>query len=151
MRIQDAYKLIHQASLGAGHAVASLEMARQWIQRELAEMGDGPAEPVLDPISPDGEIVRIHLRPYAARGGDPEALLTAFFRTANEFTGKIQTLKDGLEILAGLRQFPAVEMHEFAQTIRAQGYPAVHHSPEYSRLYRPAYRVIWREQISWSG
>ncbi|HZW04755.1 MAG TPA: hypothetical protein VFF68_12555, partial [Anaerolineaceae bacterium] len=53
MQIQDEYKLIHQAALGSEHAVDSPEMARKWLIQEAAAMGNGPDEPVFDPISDD--------------------------------------------------------------------------------------------------
>jgi hypothetical protein len=145
MQIQDVYKLIHQAALGSEHTISSHEDARTWMERELAEMSAGHDEPVIDPISDDGQILRVHLRPFIVQGGDPETLLNAFIRTANEYRGDVQTLKNYWNIAASLGYFPAAEMEDFIQSMQAQGYPAVHHSPEYERLYRPAYRVVWRK------
>lgn len=58
------------------------------------QLGDEDAEPAIDRISADGQIVRVHLRPFLTENGDPEALLTAFVRTANEFHGDEQVLKN---------------------------------------------------------
>jgi hypothetical protein len=80
IQIQDVYKLIHQAALGSEHAISNLDGARKWMERELAEMGAGSDEPVIDPISTDHQIVRIHVRPFVAQGGNPETLLDAFIR-----------------------------------------------------------------------
>jgi hypothetical protein len=148
MQIQDVYKLIHQAALGSEHAISSIEGARKWMERELAEMSTGPDEPVVDPISADDQIVRVHLRPYVAQGGAPETLLDAFLRTANEYRGDLQVLKDCWNTASAMQCFPSAEMDDFIQSMQAQNYPAVHHSAEYERLYRPAYRVIWRKFIS---
>ena len=63
MQARDVYKLLHQAAMGSEHAVTDIASARAWLERELAEIGPGPAEPLVDPISPDGQIARIHLRP----------------------------------------------------------------------------------------
>jgi hypothetical protein len=147
MQLQDVYKLIYQAALGAEHTIADLEGTRQWLERELAEMGEGPDEPVMESISDDGPMVRVHLRPYVAQGGDPEALLGAFVRTANEYRGRVQTLKNNWSIVAGLGYHSVVEMEAFTQSVQARDYPAVHHSTEYKRLYRPAYRVVWQKFI----
>jgi hypothetical protein len=147
MQIQDVYKLIHQAVMGSEHAISSVEGARQWMERELAEMGTGPDEPVVDPISADDQIIRVHLRPYVAQGGTPETLLDAFLRTANEYRGDIGVLKDYWKTAIGTQHFPSAEMDEFIESMQAQNYPAVHHSPEYERFYRPAYRVIWQKFI----
>lgn len=147
MQIQDVYKLVHQAALGSEHAVSSLEGVRKWMERELAEMGEGPVEPVLDPISEDGQILRVHLRPFVAGGGDPSVLLDAFIQTANEYRGDAQTLKTYWKSATNVGHFPPAEMDDFIQSMQAEIYPAVHHSPQYESLYRPAYRVVWRKFI----
>ena len=147
MQIQDVYKLIHQAALGSEHAISDPESVRNWMERELAEMGVGPDEPVVDPISEDEQIVRVHLRPFMEQGGDSYKLLDAFIRTPNEFRGDIKVLKNYLNIAIATQHFPSAAMDEFIESMQAQNYPAVHHSPEYERLYRPAYRVVWRKLI----
>ena len=70
MEIRDLYKLILQAARGSEHVVSDLTVARGRLVREWLELADGPGEPVVDPISPDGRIVRVHLRPYLAASGD---------------------------------------------------------------------------------
>ena len=84
LQIQDLYKLLHQAAMGSEHAVSDRGSVERWMTRELLEMGTGTAEPLIDPISDNGEIVRVHLRPYMSAGQDPVKLLDAFIRTANE-------------------------------------------------------------------
>jgi hypothetical protein len=142
LQIQDLYKLTHQASMGSEHAVSDPEAARKWLTRELAEMGDGPLEPMIDPISSEGKIVRVHLRPYVASGHDPDLLLEAFVRTANEYHGDVRMLEGYWQAAVSTANFPAVEMDEFFLSMKAQNYPAVHHSTEYEKSYRPAYRVV---------
>lgn len=144
MQLADLYKLIHQAAMGSEHAIRAEDSAREWLTRELAEMGTGPAEPLTDLLSAQTGIVRVHVRPYLASGGDLGRLLEAFIRTANEFQGDSQTLEQYWRIATGLGRFPVAEMDAFLLARRAQGYPAVHHSPEYRHLYRPAYRVVWQ-------
>ena len=148
MQIQDVYKLIHQAAMGSEHAISSADGARQWMERELLEMGAGPDEPVVDPISVDGQIVRVHLRPYIVQGGDTEALLNAFNRTANEFRGDLQILEGYWKSAVDMQHFLLEEMKRFIETMQTQKYPAVHHSPEFEDLYRPAYRGVWWKFIS---
>jgi hypothetical protein len=145
MQIQDLYKLIHQAVMGSGHAVTDPESARLWLERELAEMGDGISEPLIDPISADGQMARVHLRPFVAQGGDPQKLLSAFIRTANEFRGDEETLKNEWDIATRMEIFPPAEMDAFIHSL--QGYPAVHHSALYTQRYRPAYRVILQKYL----
>ncbi len=157
MQLVDLYKLIHQAAMGSEHAIRDAESARNWLTRELAGMGDdcratsrhGIPEPLMDPLSDETGIIRVHLRPYIASGGDPARLLDDFIRTANEFNGDPQTLEKYWHIATSLGHFPAVEMDGLIQSMRAKNYPAVHHSPEYERLYRPAYRVVWKKFYGW--
>jgi hypothetical protein len=143
MQIQDVYKLLHQASLGSEHAVSNPESARRWLVRELAEMGEGISEPLIDPISPDGKIVRVHLRPYVAAGYDLDLLLDAFVRTANNYRGDIQLLEQYWQDAVGMARFSTREMDDFFSALKEKNYPAVHHSAEYGKHFHPAYRVVF--------
>ena len=147
MKMQDVYKLIHQASMGSEHAIPSLDDVRTWLEHELNELGEGPQEPVKDPISIDGKILRVHLRPYIAAGGKPEALLEAFIRTAKEFQGDTHLLEQYWDIALQLAKehklpFPASDMNSFFEPLKTQNFPAVHHSLVYKKKYLPAYRVV---------
>lgn len=157
MQVQDLYKLLHQAALGSGHAVQDEASALKRLEAELAGMGEGPEEPLLDPISPDGTISRLHLRSCLKAGVEPRMICTAFVRTANEWHGSTLTLREYGQ--AAARQAKAdhwhldgLEIEAYFATMEGKGYPAVHHSDIYSERYRPAYRVvktdIWRQYES---
>jgi hypothetical protein len=150
MQVQDLYKLLHQATLGSEHAVGDLDSARKWLERELVEMGAGPEESIFDPISPGGEILRVHLRPYIRAGRVPQDLLAAFLRTANEWNGSKATLRENGQLaaqLAKMEDWPlqGVEIEAFFAKMEGLDFPAAHHSAIFADLYRPAYRVIARE------
>ena len=149
MQIQDVYKLVHQAAMGSEHAVTDPGTARKWIERELAEMCERPSEPLVDPLSPDGEIVRVHLRPYVLLGASIEELVEAFLCTANEYHGDIVLLEHYWKIAANTGNFLLADMEHFIQPMKANYYPAAHHSPEYTRAYHPAYRVISKRYCPW--
>lgn len=142
LQIQDLYKLLHQAALGSEHAVSDRGSVERWLSHELAEMGEGIPEPLTDPISHDGDLVRVHLRSYMAARHDPMLLLDAFIRTANEYHGDPQFLEQYWQEAVAISSFPASEMDDFFQGLKDKSFPAVHHSAEYERLYRPAYRVV---------
>jgi hypothetical protein len=149
MEIQDLYKLIFQASFGSEHAVTSPSDAEAWLTRELAALGQGPEEPIVDPISPDGRLVRMHLRPFIAARGEPNGLLEAFMRTARDYHGTVRMLYRlwGYAehmAAAGLLPFSRDALREFFAERQARGFPAVHHSEVYAQTYRPAYRVVHR-------
>lgn len=147
MQIVDIYKLVHQASMGSEHAVSDRGAAQLWLEQELASLGAGPDDPLVDPISHDGSILRIHLRPFIAQGGDPIKLLDAFIRTANEFHGSTTILQDYWNEVtkmaaAGELPFSREEVCNFGEEMAAQHYHAMHHSRVYAEVYKPAYRVV---------
>jgi hypothetical protein len=155
--LDDLYKLVHQGAMGSEHSGADEPSARAWLERELAEMGPGPEghcpeEPLVDPISLDGSIVRVHLRTHARLGLGTEPLLAAFLRTAREFRGSMEILDEALVEVArlageGLIAFDCASVERFAAQMRAAGFPAVHHSAAYAAAYRPAYRVMARAAL----
>ncbi|MGW8226313.1 MAG: hypothetical protein ACWGOY_11295 [Anaerolineales bacterium] len=147
LQIEDLYKLTHQAALGSEHAVNDIESARQWLFRELNQLPAVSPEPLLDYITPDHSIARIHLLPYIAAGGEPENLLQAFVRTANEFQGSFDVLKQywtSIEALAqgGELPFPPKHLRKMIHQMEASGFPAIHHSIKYVEAYHPGYRVV---------
>jgi hypothetical protein len=153
LEAQDCYKLLFQAVLGAEHALSDEAAARRWMESELAELGDGPAEPLVDPISPDGTLVRVHLRPFAARGGDPAKLVRAFVQTAQKKYGAREDLSAAwrqVEELAAAGKLPFTTdaARAFGEKMCAGGWPAVHHSKPFGAEYRPAYRVVAREFLA---
>jgi hypothetical protein len=150
MTVQDAYKLLFQAAMGAEHAVTNVEAAGRWLRHELQGLGDGPKEPLSDPLSPDSAFVRLHLRPYVAAQGNAAALLDAFVRTAREYHGSVQTLQRYWHTASrlatsGLLPYTPAALQEFFTAMQAKEFPAVHHSAAYLHAYRPAYRVIGRD------
>lgn len=153
MQLQDCYKLLVQACLGSEHAVGDAATATRWVERELATLAPGPAEPLLDPISPDGRLVRVHLRPFLAQKGDPARLVTAFVQTANTFHGSRETLVAAwAQVIAlteaGSLPFPADAARAYGKEMAAAGWPAVRHSKPFNARYQPAYRVVEREQLA---
>jgi hypothetical protein len=147
MQVRDVYKLLHQAALGNAHLISSRQEARLRLKREMQQMGEGPADPLVDPISPDGRLVRIHLRPYQRSGKSPAVLLRAFLRSADAWKGSPAVLKKYMQETLqfarhGLLSLEEKDLAEFFANMEMQQFPALHHSEVYNRLYRPAYRVV---------
>jgi hypothetical protein len=147
MELADLYKLLHQAAMGAGHAVDDVDSARRRLEQEAAQLGSGPQEPIADPISPDGVLARIHLRPYLAAGRDLGALLDAFVETARARApdaDKLAKFCGCLGDLADTRGIPfgRSEVEGYIGDMIRQGYPVVRHSDAFRAAYRPAYRVV---------
>lgn len=153
LQIEDLYKLAHQAALGSEHAIRDIASARKWLMRELDEMKAGPTEPLLDEISADGRIVRVHLIPFISSGGDPETLLQAFIRTANEYHGSVELLGEYWGTIERLSEnseipFQTADLENYIEQMESLGFPAVHHSKQYQSAYQPSYRVILRRFLS---
>lgn len=147
MQLDDVYKVLHQAALGPGHAVDDADAARKRLEEEARQMRDGPDEPVHDAISPDGLLVRVHLRSYLASGGKLDDLCAAFIETANTYTPAPDKLAKFCGCLgdlaaAGGIPFPEHDVVAWFGRIADAGYPPVHHSAEFAAAYRPAYRVV---------
>jgi hypothetical protein len=151
-QLPDAYKLLHHATLGSEHAIANPDAPRLWLTRELAALGDGPDEPLADTL---GAFVRIHLRPFVMRGGDTEALLDAFIRTANTPTDTtdLACALRALDAMAaeGALPWQVTAVRTYISARRAEGFPAVHHSEAFRAAYAPAYRVVGRGMVGGLG
>ncbi|UCH11462.1 MAG: hypothetical protein JSU61_06135, partial [Fidelibacterota bacterium] len=133
---------------GSEHAVNDTAMARAWLTREMATLTDiATADPLIDTLSPDGQLARIHLRPFLRAGGSPDSLLAAFVRTANEFPGQQEMLRrywNTAERMAeeGSLAFSPDDLRDFFTDMQTRDFPAVHHSEVYRNTYQPAYRVV---------
>ena len=150
--LDDLYKLIHQAAVGSEHAVSDEAHARDWLTRELAGLRPGPEEPLIDPISPGSEVLRVHLRPFVRLRLEGELLLQSFIRTAREFQGSADRIVEYAETAAdlargGLLSFDGDELAKFLARMKEAGFPAVHHSPAFEAEYRPADRVVARHEL----
>ena len=143
MQAQDAYKLAHQAACGPAHAIVNSEDAQNWLEEEVQSLHNPYPEPAIDPISPDGCLVRVHLAPYLAAGGSIETFLDAFIATSHEFIANYTQLKTYLD--SALPLFPGLE--SLGEALKTQGYPAAHHSEAYRTAYKPAYRVVLKHLI----
>ena len=147
MQPADAYKLLHQATLGSEHAVPSREMAEQWLAREIAELPAGPVEPMVDTLGTGERFVRVHLRPFLAAGGSPDSLLNAFVRTAQVAARDTAQLACALDVVRWLvarheTAWSADSVDRLFRGAAAAGYPAMQHSDAFDVAYRPAYRVV---------
>ena len=154
LRIEDAYKWLFHAARGGEHAVENETAVRLWLENEWAALGPPqPGEPLWTPLSADGRVGRLNLRPYRAQGGDPDALLAAFIQGATAFDANPARFRKAWHALGReLKNQPvghltADEWRRFDREMRARGYPAGHHSPEYEAARAPAYRVLPAAQV----
>lgn len=146
-KIEDIYKFIHQASFGSEHAVKDTSGVRKWMENELAELDYSIKDEMIDYLSPDGNLVRVNLRPYITRGYDSTLLLAAFIKTANNYKGSEKDFnlfwKTAKELAKAQKlKFTAKELNSYFQEQSENGFPAIHHSKIYESEYKPAYRVV---------
>lgn len=144
---EDLYKLLHQAAMGSEHAMKDTAEARRWMTNELATMGAGAGEGMIDTIAPGGMIVRVNLRPWVAAHRSTDSLLAAFIRTAHVVAPDTIRLSRYLAIAdsvvaAGRAPFQAPAWRTLVEKERGEGFPAIDHSSGYEAAYHPAYRVV---------
>ncbi len=155
IRIEDAYKWLFQAANGGEHAIPDEETARQWLEREWKSLGPTPSGESLEiPIRPDGELVRVNLRPLRDRGGDPGELLRAFLRSARAFEPDPELFRASWAALGDelsarpLGPLNRAEWSRLDAAMRSKGYPAIEHSRSYIAARHPAYRVLTKEEAA---
>ena len=154
LRIADAYKWLFHATRGGEHAVANEFAVRKWLENEWAALGPPqPGEPLWTPLTPDGRIGRLNLRPYRTQGGAPEPLLAAFVEGAKSFDASPARFRAAWRALGReLKKQPVGHLtwaawQRLDREMRAHDYPASHHSPEYERARQPAYRVLTGAEV----
>lgn len=147
----DVYKLLHQAVMGPGHAIGDPVSAHRWLDREIAtlERSDHD-EPLCEAIGGDPAMVRIHLRPFVARGLDPDELSEAFIATAAGMPPSSPE-RLGLVVRAAVEHLRSTGKAARAEALgrlrarlSARGFPAIHHSQTFRDAYAPSYRVVRR-------
>ncbi len=149
--IRDAYKLIYQSILGVAHILDDREKAKNYLQREIADIDSIDSEPLIENISISGDVVRLNLRPYKFHYGDVDSLFAAMLRSAETIQGtKADFLKQWKKfkqaVEKGKLKFDVQQLHEFDEEVKRADFPAVHHSQAYREANQPAYRVLTGEQ-----
>lgn len=151
----DVYKLLYQGVLGPEHLIASPDDFAAQLRAEYEAVSPDKAEPLWEPIRPDGALVRLNLRPFKARGGDVERLITACLQTAKRPWETPERLREAWATFVELCQtgtwetFPLLEVLATSAWLEEQGYPPVHHSVGYKTASRPAYRLVCSEFLSY--
>lgn len=149
MTIDDAYKWLHQATLGNEHAITNIDDARLYLEKEWNNLGENSiSDEEWEPLRPDGKIGRLHLRPFQGNGRDRDRLFYAFLKSADLIEKNYDLFHSVWQEL-GKRSFatPIVGIYrenweELDSRLGKMDYPAIHHSKTYANEYRPSYRVL---------
>ncbi|MEJ7622366.1 MAG: hypothetical protein WKF34_00075 [Pyrinomonadaceae bacterium] len=154
MRIEDAYKWIHQATRGGEHAAPSETGARDWLVNELKMLGPTKsAEAVWEPLCKGGDVGRLNLRPFRDRRGEPEVLLRAFLASAREYRSDRMDFSRAWDELGKRLKAKPIGMLTHAEwrrvdaRARTKDYAAIHHSKSYEAANLPAYRVLTKAEM----
>jgi len=147
MQLEDVYKLLQQAALGAGHAADSIESLESAFEQELSTLGDGPTELLIDPISPDGKIARAHIRALAASKINPKVLFEAFVKTTRDEIESKDKLRKFCNCVIDISEedilpFPSIDIQNLFSELLERDLPILRHSDIFREAYKPAYRII---------
>lgn len=147
LRAQDVYKMFYQAAFGPRHLAQDPAEGWRNLQREFRRLRPNQGEPLVEPIAPDLAVVRVNLRPYKGDGRPLEALWEAVCEAARTITDNPQlfhALWAGFvkAVRAGELPFAEADVEALEDMVRHRGLMPLHHSEEYRRAHRPAYRVL---------
>lgn len=154
MGIQDAYKMLYQGAMGSEHVVNSFEEFESELSEEWKNVEGNTDIPLWENIRPDGQIVRVYLSPYKARGGKLANLTTLCYWSSTLIKASKDNLKMSWETLLKTcrekkwNKFTQEDIEEFDLWLKKYDYPPVHHTEPYRKAYNPAYRLLAREFLS---
>lgn len=145
---QDIFKLLYQGVFGVGHIISDKAWDILVEEADRINLEEHEEEPLLEPCSPDGKMVRVNLRQYINAGGDLEKLFQAMKRSEIKgdpevFLGYWEEFKQ--LVSEGAFNFPTVEIDALDDFISKNGPEPRHHSEPYREAYYPAYRVVSRQ------
>lgn len=171
----DIYKCLHQGEFGVGHTIDHPDGFTERLHQEVLRTASAQIvqEPVVEPVSADGQMLRVNLQALLStvaddvhRAVDDLAQVciesaevtrgdnTRFFETLDGF---MMLNRAGELVLAGhVFAFPnqwvetfLFEVRELMSRIRQV--PVFSHSESYKRLNRPSYRVVERSVLEESA
>jgi len=147
MDVQDVYKLLFQGVFGAEHLLHDIDKARNYLYQEFSAVNTLSLETLSEPVSIDGETVRLNFRP-AKRFGYTWQTIWDVFVASSKNTGDHKQAFEKLwrDTVEVCRQsewpFDADLMEELGNEMAAKDYPPLHHSQAYRKANKPAYRVV---------
>jgi hypothetical protein len=157
MKIEDMGKFIYLGTMGNSHTLEDIETAKRKLNFELLSVIARNDEPMYEELTPDGDIIKLNLRPYKDKNGTSELLLAAMAETAESYTPNLDKFKEYSKELLELTKekilpFTQKSVKEYLKQIEDKKFQPIHHSEEFTKLFRPAYRVIrksiFEEKIS---
>jgi len=144
MKPQDALKMIYQAAFGAEHLLEDEEAAKEYFMQEYRQVTADTRLPLFEDISED--MCRVNMAAWKGKGLPAEWLYRIFAASAKGwknnpevFCGYLQQADE--EIARGGLDFGYEEWKAFKEEYLKGGVRAIHHSEEYRKAEKPAYRL----------
>lgn len=147
MQIQDIVKLSYQAAYGAEHLLSDMDAAYRYFIQEFESTA--PAETELyENISPD--FARVNIAAWKQRGLPARWLFEMFKASVAPADNGRERLLENLkraETLLPCAKISKVAWLEYITEYEKRSMPAVHHSEQYRRAEKPAYRLVHRRLL----
>ena len=150
-RPRDFYKLIYQGVFGVGHIIS--EKAKDYLVEEAqrVDLKDYPNRVLVEPVSPDGSMVRVYLRPFMRKKLSLDRLFWVMQRSAKR-QGDPEQFMDLWDVLLEMVElgeipFDQAELDDITARIESDGLKPMHHTEPYRDAYYPAYRVVWKPYL----
>jgi len=149
MKIEDFTKFLYLGTMGNSHMVEDIDSTRRKLSFELLSVIARDEEPIYDELTPDGDMIKLNLRPYKDKNGTSDLLLSAMVDTSETFSPQPDKFKELCSELLDLTKskvlpFTQKSVKEFLPKLDDANFSPIHHTKEFKDLYRPAYRVIKR-------
>ena len=145
-RPRDVYKLIFQGIYGVGHIITG--NAEEYLMEEAGRIPlEGyPGRPLIEPVSPDGSMVRVNLRPFLRKKLSLDGLFRVVMASA-DVKGDEERFIELWDVFVCMVEAGEVKMEsdgikEVQEVIDSKGIKPMHHTEPYRQAYYPAYRVV---------
>lgn len=142
LKAEDIYKLIFQGVFGPGHLLIDKKKEQENLYREVALAVSAKIGAEVEPVDPDGLLVRVNLASIVGSVTKTERLFQALVYTAQNFTPQPELLTSRLHTALKWCQSALPQEAKRFQTIIAQPQHPPRHSATYVENYHPAYRVV---------
>ena len=143
IEIPDLFKFLYQSAFGCEHMCGNTDNVLAFLKQEIS---NAPPTKCPDIAELDGEYFRLSTE-YINKGLSPKTLAKLFILSAKTEKDGLSLLKQKLEVAKALilsGDLP-LNYNEFLNKLalwEEQGFPPLHHSPEFRAQYNPSYRVI---------
>lgn len=146
-RPRDFYKLLYQGVYGVGHMISERAMDILHEEAHRVDLSEYPGRTLLEPVSWNGKMVRVYLRPFMRGRLSLDILFEVMMRSSKR-VGKdddfVRSWNVYLEIAKTELTSTDNEVDEIQRIIDEKGIIPMHHTEPYRKAYYPAYRVVWK-------